>query len=118
MRVRNPLALQIDIDHLLVVEPAFDLAVGDADADGVPLILIELFVLRRFVFGGVEAVDAGEADDRAGPAADDERGVRIADGERQAAEEVVSLPLHRLQRDLEIVGRDFAAVLIVMPVSG
>src|SRR5688572_2007718 len=46
---RNPFLLEVDVHHLLLVHPGLNLAPGDANADRVPLIGIELTVDRRFV---------------------------------------------------------------------
>src|SRR5262249_10319955 len=83
------------IDHLVGVDPGLDAAGADADADAVPLAGLQLAGGARLVLRGVLAVDAGQADQLAAPAADHQRAEAVADGEGGGGEEVVADELLR-----------------------
>src|SRR5262249_33392985 len=99
---RDLLVLGVEIHDLLVIDPGLDAVFRDADADLVPLVVLEIAEGVGVVVRGVAEIDAGEADDGAAPAADHERAVRVADRERRRAEEVVALDLLAFERDLVI----------------
>ncbi len=79
-----------EIDDAFLVDPGFDLVVGDADAEGVIAAGGEVHELAGAIFGGVHAVHAGDADEAPAPTADDEGAIRFADGEGEGAEEVAA----------------------------
>src|SRR5438132_6848295 len=66
----NPLALRLQVHHLLVVDPGLNFGNGDADAHTVPAIGLELLDAAGLVLRGVGTVDARQANDAAAPAAD------------------------------------------------
>lgn len=84
----HALALDVGVDERLAVEPDLDALGLDAQAGGVPLALLELRHGAGGVVVGVLAVEAGDAADRPAPAAEDQRRVRVADGEGEPDEEV------------------------------
>ena len=52
----------LDVDDLFVIDPRFQFFLGDAQLDGVPSVFLENVDVAGFVLGGVEVIDAGNAD--------------------------------------------------------
>src|SRR5262249_36621054 len=96
------LAGGIDVDHLLLVDPRLDAVFRHLNADAIPAVALELVNGTGFVLGGVQAVDAGQPDGLAAPAADDQGAVAVADGEGGGAEEVAAGEALGLERDLVV----------------
>ena len=76
------------LDDLVLVDPGLDARPGHAEADAVPALLVEILVQAGLVLDGHFAVDHREPDDRAAPAAEDERQRGVAHREGQGAEKV------------------------------
>src|SRR5262249_33820965 len=96
------LAGGIDVDHLFLLDPGLDAVFRPLNADAIPAVALELVNGAGFVLRGVEAVDAGQPDGLAAPAADDQGAVRVADGEGGGAEEVAAGQAPGLQGDLVV----------------
>src|SRR5262249_27539374 len=103
------LPLRDGIDHLLVVDPGHDAVLGDPDTNAIPAVALELLQGARLVLRGVALVEAGQADDQTTPAADHQRAMRVADGKRRGAEEVVAGDALPFQGDFVIAAREIAA---------
>ncbi len=97
-----------EVDVLFVVDPALNPAGGDADADVIPSVVVEVCLSGGFVVGGVVVVYAGDSADGSAPAADYEGYAGVADGEGQSAEEVVSAGAHSVEIDFVIEARQGA----------
>ena len=98
------------VDHLLLADPAFDLGLAHANADLVPLVVVEGHELGGEVVGGIVEVDAGDAHHRAGPAAGHQADAVLADRKRGGCEEIDSLGPLRFQHHLVIVPGQLAGV--------
>ena len=68
----------------------------------VPAAFFEIEIGAGFVVGGVPAVDAGEADDVAAPAAGDPGAERVAHGEGQAGEEIIAVEARGFEADFVV----------------
>src|SRR6266404_7303157 len=76
------------IYHFFLVNPGLDPAFGDSQPDAVPLAVLEIQHLRGFVFGSIQAIEAGDADHRSAPTAHNEAAERIVHWHSQAAEKI------------------------------
>ncbi len=90
------------VDYFLIVKPRGDFPGRDGDLDVMPMAGVERDALAGFVFGGVQIVEAGKADSRSAPAAENQAAKGIADGKSQPAKEIVALGFHGVERDFVI----------------
>jgi len=96
------LACGIQINILLVIDPALDLAWTDADADVIPAVVGKICLCRGFIVGGIIVVNARNAAGGTGPAAYYKGYEGPADRKGQAAEEVVSIQPHGVEIDFVV----------------
>ena len=99
---RTLAAGRLEIRDFFGVNPRFDLLLRDAKTDTVPALGIEALDAGGFVFRGIIAINAGQADDAAAPTADNQGAEGVAHRESQPAEKVRAIQLHGLQRDFVI----------------
>ena len=98
----DPFIGGVHIDEFFVIDPAFDAIFGDAQPDAIPASIFKVDELGGFVFGSVHAIKAGDADERAAPAASDEAAAGVLDRNCQAAEEIRAANAHGVERDFVI----------------
>ena len=79
----NPLTGGRHVHQFFAVNPRFDPSLGDPQANAIPATLLQVDELGGLIFRGIHAVEAGDADQRTAPAADDQaaKGVTHRHGE-------------------------------------
>jgi len=88
-----------DVDQLFIVDPPFNPFVGDAQANAIPAASFEVNKFCRIVFGSIRAVKAGDAQERAAPAARNEAAAGVIDRDGETAKEIGTADAHRFKRD-------------------
>src|ERR1043166_9415697 len=96
--------LDLHVHQPVLVNPHLNLLLGHAHTNPVPLPVLEITELGRLIFRSVHSVQAGDADQRPAPPADNQAARVRTHRHGQPTKKVRAIHAHRVQRNLVVHG--------------